>query len=204
MKRLAAATREIYERNGARFDAERAKVLFERAWLDRFLGCLPAKRRILDVGCGSGDPIAKYLLAQGCVVTGVDFSKTLIAIARERFPGSRWLVADMRALELKETFDGIIGWHSFFHLTPEEQRSTLEILSAHLAPAGALMVTVGPEAGEVTGHVGGDEVYHASLSPEEYRSVLNRLGMKIVHFKADDPECGGATVLVAKKDIGSR
>ncbi|MGJ3231748.1 MAG: hypothetical protein ACFE0P_08120 [Oceanicaulis sp.] len=59
---LAAKTQAIYERQAARYDAERAKVLFERAWLDRFVEPLRVGAAILDVGCGAGDPIAFYLM----------------------------------------------------------------------------------------------------------------------------------------------
>lgn len=196
---IAAHTRDIYERNAARFDAERVKSLIERKWLERFCTLLPAGGHILDVGCGTGDPIARDFIDRGYRVTGVDFSEAMLAIARARYPYARWLWADMRWLALGETFDGIVGWHSFFHLTPEEQESTLTKLAAHLAPGGALMLTVGPEAGEVTGHVGDDVVYHASLSRQDYERSLAALGLRIVAFTVSDDDCGGATVLLARK-----
>lgn len=199
LRDIAAHTRDIYERNAARFDAERVKVLIERKWLDRFCARLPAGGSVLDVGCGTGDPIARYFIERGYRVTGVDFSEAMLAIARACYPDARWLCADMRRLALDDTFDGLVGWHSFFHLTPEEQASTLTKLAAHLAPGGALMLTVGPEAGEVTGHVGNDVVYHASLSRQDYERALAALGLRIVAFAVPDDDCGGAIVLLARK-----
>ncbi|MFP3921822.1 MAG: class I SAM-dependent methyltransferase [Dichotomicrobium sp.] len=196
---IAAHTRDIYERNAARFDAERVKSLIERKWLARFCALLPAGGSVLDVGCGTGDPIARDFIERGYGVTGVDFSEAMLAVARARCPDARWLCADMRRLALGETFDGIVGWHSFFHLTPDEQASTLTKLAAHLAPGGALMLTVGPEAGEVTGHVGDEVVYHASLSRRDYELGLAALGLRIVEFTVSDDDCGGATVLLARK-----
>ncbi len=202
LKHIAARTQDIYERNAARFDAERSKRLIERTWLDRFCSLLPHGGRILDLGCGSGDPIARYLVAQGHDVTGVDFSEPMLEIARARLPQARWICADMRALALGETFDGIIGWHSFFHLTADEQRRALARMAKHLGPGGALMLTVGPDAGEVTGHVGDDIVYHASLSPSAYESLLAEEGIEIVAFAVEDADCGGATVLLAQRRAG--
>lgn len=42
---LALTTQAVYERNAARFDAERPKGLHERVWLDRFAAGLPPVRR---------------------------------------------------------------------------------------------------------------------------------------------------------------
>ncbi len=196
---IAATTQAVYERHAAGFDRHRPKGLHEKPWLDRFSALLPPGGRILDLGCGAGDPIARHFLADGFDVTGVDFSAPMLALARVRLPQSRWLQADMRELELGETFDGIIGWNSFFHLSAADQRSTLPRLAAHLAPNGALMLTVGPRAGEVIGQVEGEPIYHASLSPQEYEALLGELGLAIIEFVFEDPTCDQQTVLLAQR-----
>jgi len=199
LRAIAANTRDIYERNAARFDVERVKVLIERGWLKRFCALLPAGAHILDAGCGAGDPIAGYFLDHGYRVTGIDFAAPMLELARARHPSARWLWGDMRELALGETFDGIIAWHSFFHLTPEEQVQTLDKFAAHLTPNGVLMVTVGPEAGEVTGRVGDEVVYHVSLAPQHYQRVLAATGMAVLAFAISEEHCDGATVLLAQK-----
>ncbi|MEJ2116663.1 MAG: class I SAM-dependent methyltransferase [Alphaproteobacteria bacterium] len=200
-KAIAAGMRGVYERKATQFDRERSKILFERRWLEKFKALLSQDASILDVGCGTGEPIAQYFIAKGYDLTGVDYAQSMVAIARQRFPGQSWHVADMRALDLEEQYDGLIGWHSFFHLTPEEQRTVLPVFSSHLNPGGAMMLTVGPEKDERIGHVGGEEVYHASLSPEEYRKILEDLGFEIKDFVFGDPECGSANIILAKKKI---
>ena len=160
---LATRTVDVYERNAARFDSDRTKVLIEKTWLDRFAALVPPGGKILDAGCGGGDPIARYLSSLGHRVTGVDAAQAMIDLAHERCPDGDWRQADLRHLDLDETFDGVIGWDSFFHLTPQEQRTTLVRLASHLEPGGALMLTVGPEAGEVAGCVGDEPVYHSSF-----------------------------------------
>jgi len=199
LRTLAANTRNIYEQYGPQYDAERVKNLFECNWLLRFEALLPKPASILDAGCGAGEPIAQYFIQNGHELTGVDFATSMIALAKERFPDSKWLVVDMRTLRLARTFDGIIGWHSFFHLTPDEQRATLQHFARHLRPQGALLLTVGPQANEVIGHVSGQQVYHSSLSLREYRDILHRLDMVLVDFVAEDPECDYATVMLAQK-----
>lgn len=195
---LAAETQAVYERNAARFDAERAKVLFERKWIDRFLGLLPEGGLVLDLGCGAADPIGAFMLDRGYRVIGVDASRAMIRLAQARASQGDWRLADMRSLALPERFDGIIGWNSFFHLTRAEQQAVLPRLAAHLRPGGVLMLTVGPEEGEVAGTVGDDAVYHASLSPQAYAALLAADGMDVVDFVTEDPECDFASVLLAR------
>ena len=199
---LAATTRDVYERNAARFDAERPKRLHERTWLDRFRELVPAGGTILDLGCGAGDPIARYFTDQGHAVTGVDFSRPMLEIARSRYPDGDWRYADMRTLDLPDRFHGIIGWNSFFHLTADEQRTTIPRLAAHLEPGGAVMLTVGPRHGEVDGRVGDDRVYHASLAPSEYASRFAGHGIEFVRFTAEDPDCDLQSVLLARHGLG--
>ena len=190
---------DVYQDNAARFDRERDKRLFEKGWLDRFAGMLPKGGRLCDLGCGSGRPVAEYLIGAGFDVTGVDFAETMIDLAKARFPTARWIVGDMRALNLGERFDGVLGWNSFFHLTAEEQRGVLPRMVAHLKTGGALLLSVGPGAGEAWGKVADEPVYHASLSPEEYEAILNRHGAEVVDFVPNDPECNGHTVLLAQR-----
>ncbi len=151
------------------------------------------------MGCGAGEPIARYFIEQGHQITGIDFAEPAIELARQRFPGHGWQVGDMRALDLPQRFDGIVAWHSFFHLSPDDQPPVLKRFSVHLKAGGSLMITVGPEAGEVIGHVSGENVYHASLAPQEYTTLLGKLGLNIEAFVRRDPECDFASVLLARK-----
>lgn len=195
----ADSTKDVYERQAATYDAQRSRALFEARWLARFTRCLTPGGRVLDVGCGAGEPIARWFRTEGFRVTGVDFSSAMLEIARTRFPSGDWREADMRRLDLGETFDGIIAWDSFFHLTPEEQRGCIAHLSRHLEPKGSVLLTVGPDAGEAEGRVGGEPVYHASLSPADYAACLEANGMRLTGFLAEDPETDSHTVLMARK-----
>lgn len=190
----------VYDRQAASYDAGRARVLFERAWLERFAHGLPSGGRVLDLGCGAGEPIARWLIENGFRVIGIDLSAAMLAIARRRWPKGDWRQADMRRLDLGERFDGILGWDSFFHLTPDDQRATIPVLARHLAPGGVLLLTVGPDRAEATGHVGGEKVYHASLSPADYAVRLKDCGLRLTGFLAEDPDCDFHSVLMARKD----
>jgi SAM-dependent methyltransferase len=189
----------VYERQAAAYDAQRSRALFEARWLARFAACLPPGGRVLDLGCGAGEPIARWFMAEGYAVTGVDVSAAMLEIARTRWPGGDWRRADMRTLDLGEAFDGIVAWDSFFHLSPDDQRACIARMARHLATRGALLLTVGPDAAEAEGTVGGEPVYHASLSPAEYAACLEAAGMRLTGFLAEDPETDRHSVLMARK-----
>jgi SAM-dependent methyltransferase len=159
---------------------------------------LPKGGSVLDIGCGTGDPIGAYLVGCGYGLTGVDSSPSMIAISRYRHPHQRWLLADMRGLALGESYDGILAWDSFFHLTPDDQRSMFSIFKAHARPGTVLMFTSGPEHGEAIGEYRGEDLYHASLDPEEYRALLADTGFEVVAHTAEDTTCGGHTVWLVR------
>lgn len=188
----------LYEDNAAAFDRERGRDLHERGWLGRFLALLPEAPGILDIGCGMGEPIAAWLIGRGARLTGLDSSPSLLALARRRFPAHEWIVGDMRALDLGRRFDGLIAWHSFFHLSPEDQEPMFERFAAHARPGAALMFTSGWGRGTAIGEWQGEPLYHASLDPEEYRHLLAQHGFDVVDHRVNDPECGHATVWLAR------
>lgn len=194
-----ADTLDIYARQAAGWDAHRARVFFEKPWLDRWLGDAPAGLWVLDLGCGAGDPIGAYLLERGVQLTGVDGAEPMLALARERFPQAQWFHADMRTYAPARRFDRIISWDGSFHLTQAEQRALLAKLPGWLNPGGALLMTIGHEAGEVTGTVEGESVYHASLDPQEYRDRLEAAGMTVEALVLEDQTIDFHSLVLARK-----
>ena len=195
----AAGIIELYERKASDWIESRARTkLIEKRWLDRLLALLPPAGAVLDIGCGAAEPMAAYLINLGHPVTGVDSSPAMIDACRKRFPGEEWIVSDMRTLALQRTFRGILAWDSLFHLCYDDQRQMFPIFRAHAAPAAALMFTSGPKHGEAIGEFGGEPLYHASLDPAEYRSLLDQNGFRVVSHVAEDPDCGGHTIWLAQ------
>ncbi|MFT3728242.1 MAG: class I SAM-dependent methyltransferase [Terricaulis sp.] len=190
---------ELYQRHADAWAKARGPgVLFERPWLDRFCALIPAGGSILDIGCGAGQPIADFLIAQAYVLTGVDSSAPLLAFAHKRHPQREWIEADMRTLALGRRFDGLLLWDSFFHLTPGDQTAMFPVLRAHAAPGAALMFTSGPEHGVTMSEFQGDPLYHGSLAPEEYRALFEQNGIEEVAHVANDPTCGHHTIWLCR------
>ena len=164
----------LYERHARAWAAERQRSSFlERAWVERFAALLPTRASILDVGCGTGEPIAGSLLDAGFEVTGIDSSPTLIEMCRTRRPGGDWLVADMRTLALGRTFQGIVAW-------------------GQLLPPGAR-----PAAPNVSDLRGARRAEGSATVHERYRQ---RRSHRQLCGRTEDPHCGQHTVWLAQRE----
>lgn len=69
----------------------------------RFL--VPPGRKVLELGCGTGDLLASLEPSRGL---GVDFSPEMTALARKKHPGLEFLEQDVHDLDPGEKFDVVI------------------------------------------------------------------------------------------------
>lgn len=192
---------ELYARHAGRFDDARSGSTMERPYLKAATTLVPAPSSVLDLGCGSGLPIARYFADRGYRVTGVDPVREMLDMCDARFPDMTWHQRDMRGLELGEEFGIVLAWDSFFHLDPGDQRSMFSTFRKHVAPGGVLVFTSGTiEGGCVGGDLFGDVLYHASLDSEEYAQLLLVNGFSVILHRIEDPDCGGHTVWFAQRE----
>lgn len=180
------------------YDEHRSRDLFEKPYLDIVIDNIKPNGKVLDLGCGMGEPIGKYFIDNGYQLTSIDGSHKLITLAKNRFPQAKFIVKDMREIFLNKKFDLLIAWNSFFHLPQDNQRKMFQIFENHILPSGILLFTSGTSNGEVLSNNGGENLYHASLDPSEYKNLLAQHNFKIIKHKVKDPNCGDATVWVAK------
>jgi ubiquinone/menaquinone biosynthesis C-methylase UbiE len=99
-------------------------------------------RRILDAGCGSG-PLSAALRDRGAVVTGIDASAGMLALARRRLgDGVALHVVDLRdRLPFDDgTFDDAVASLVLHYL--EDWGPTLAELRRVLRPGGRLIASV--------------------------------------------------------------
>jgi SAM-dependent methyltransferase len=201
MRELADEIVDHYERHAGAWDADRrAGTWNDKPWHDRFADCLPVGAKILDLGCGSGVPVAHHFVERGFRVTGVDSTPSMISMCRARLPGQDFLVGDMRSLALGLQFDGVLAGDSFFHLDRDDQRRMCDVFARHSAASTALMFNSGGSFGEAIGSYRGDPLYHASLSREEYGALLAKNGFQVIEHVVGDWETGGGrTVWLARR-----
>lgn len=199
---LSETVIDLYCCHAAEWDAARRRNdWIDRAWIEAFAKELTIGSSVLDLGCGGGEPVARYLVDHGLRVTGIDSSPQLIALARNRMPEQEWIVADMRRLALNRRFDGILAWDSYFHLAHEAQRLMFAIFSAHANGHAVLLFNTGPEHGEATSTFTfkDEQLYHASLAPAEYRALLEQHGFEVVRHVTNDARSGGRTAWLCRR-----
>ena len=68
----------------------------------------------------------------------------------------------------------------------------------HLNDGGILMFTTGSEAGEIWSDNGGENLYHASLSSDEYKQLLKEHGFELIDYEINDKDCNDHTVWLAR------
>lgn len=112
--------------------------------LERLANRLKPNSKILDVGCGNGIPIDKFLIDKGFDVTGIDISEEQITLAKKNFPKGKFFVMDMENITLPEnSFDAIIAFYSIFHVERSRHYKLLEKFNKLLRGGGYIMITFG-------------------------------------------------------------
>ncbi|GBE58460.1 demethylmenaquinone methyltransferase [bacterium BMS3Abin01] len=136
--------RERFDRWSSSYDSRRSRLFFER--LHRRLAPLLAvgdARRVLDVGCGTGNLAVSLALDHpGVSVTGIDFSPGMISAAREKLSpvvDVSFRVAAAEELPFDDGgFDLVYSTLSFHHW--EDRRKGLTECARVLRPGGRLIV----------------------------------------------------------------
>ncbi|MEX0171161.1 class I SAM-dependent methyltransferase [Streptomyces sp. LMG1-1-1.1] len=176
-----------YERAFVRLPAQLAAV----EWLTARLG---AGARVLDVGSGTGRPVADLLARAGCDVTGIDVSGAMVALASEQVPEARFEQCDVRAFDPPDgSFDAVCAFFPLMMMTRAEAATTLKRMAGWLAPGGFLVTATVPADVEGVEIVWMDRTVRvSSFSVDEYvRLQREDCGLDVLHhalsvFAPDD------------------
>ena len=181
--------------------SERAQpgAFIGREWVERMIRPLPRGGRVLDLGCGGGEPIDRFLIDQGFVVTGVDAAGSQIDLAHTRFPRARWIKADMRTVEIDEQFDAVVAWNSLTWLSHADQALMATRAAEWLKRGGRLLFNAAPEPDTTRADYRDGSPYRADLEAANYSAAIVRRGLIEIAHIAEDPSCGGAGVWLARK-----
>jgi trans-aconitate methyltransferase len=83
--------------------------------INKALQLLEPKASILDVGCGTGDPVSHMLAQAGHDVTGTDISQKMLDIASRQVEGTL-VKTDMTKYEPGKQFNAIFAIFSLFNI----------------------------------------------------------------------------------------
>lgn len=132
-----------YDALGSDYSHDYLAEPFFREAFEGWLEMLPASGRVLEIGCGHGEPIAVALAAAGQRVTGIDPSAQMIAEARQAVPGQDFHQMALVELEETDAFDGACCFFSLLCMDPIELRIGLERLHRALKVGAPLLIVSG-------------------------------------------------------------
>jgi len=122
-----ASVRQKYRR--------RAKYYYRS--LERLMGfIIPTGKRVIEIGCGTGELLAAMEPAEG---VGVDISPKMLEIAREQFPKLKFAEADAHELNIEGRFDYVIMSDLVGNL--EDVQKCFEELHKITEPGSRVIVT---------------------------------------------------------------
>lgn len=149
--------------------------------------------KILDVGCGDGvmifDLQNSKLLKDKYDITGIDISKTNIAIAKTRIKNSNLLVADACKLPFKnQSFDFVYSWMVIEHLS-KPQKILTEIRRVMKLKSRCYISTIMRDKRAIYFYRRNKKFVldpthlHEFQSKEEFCQLLHNTGLKIIDIR---------------------
>jgi len=179
-------------------------------YVDKILEGLPSGAKVLDLGCGTGNPIAKYIMQKGFLVVGVDQSKRMLEIAKREVPGAEFIHADMVEIRLAEKFAAAVAWDSVFHLERKHHSAIYRKLANSLKVGARLLLSVGGSDAEditrddkgaegFTSEMFGHTFFYSGYEPSVARKLLEAEDFEIETWEVDDPSSRGHIAVIARK-----
>jgi ubiquinone/menaquinone biosynthesis C-methylase UbiE len=147
--------------------------------LEEFSARVAKGAKVIDLGCGTGVPVAKFLEKKGFEVTGIDFSEGMLALARENVPNARFVEMDLRRLRFREnSFRGAVSFYAMIHIPRREHAGIYRKLHRIIKPGGLLLANAcGPDAWEKTvKDYFGVEMFWSFYGPRRTLKIIETAG----------------------------
>lgn len=160
------------------------------------LNALTPGSKVLDLGCGTGEPTTKALAAR-FEVTGVDISSRSIVLARQNVPRARFVEGDMTAVDFAEGyFDGVAAFYSLIHVPQEEKPRLVRKIAHWLRPGGFLVATMGTQdiKTDFARDFMGAPMYWSSFDSKTNRVMVSNAGLVVVNAELIEEEEHGESV----------
>ncbi|NYH79993.1 SAM-dependent methyltransferase [Actinopolyspora biskrensis] len=178
---------EVFDELGADYEAAFHEAPLVWEGLHDLLARLRPGDEVLDLGSGTGRPVAERLVGAGCAVTGLDVSTTMIELARKRVPGARFELTDIRDRDFPpESFQAVGAFFAFLTLSRAEIRTMLERVRQWLAPGGTLaLLTVPGDIEQLVVPFLGYPLRVTSFAAEQWPELLEQAGLEVLSTRSE-------------------
>jgi SAM-dependent methyltransferase len=155
---------------------------------------LPRDAAVLDLGCGAGVPVTRWLSDKGFAVTGVDVSARQLELARTYVPEATFIKADMTEVTFPPgSLDAVVAFYSIIHLPRTEHPALLGRIHRWLRPEGIFLATM-----TLTDYEGRDDDWEGWGAPmvwSHYDGDTNVAMLREAGFgiRYAEPRTGGGT-----------
>jgi cyclopropane fatty-acyl-phospholipid synthase-like methyltransferase len=136
--------------------------------------------RVLDLGCGAGQPVTARL-AERYSVVGIDISEAQIELARSAVPSAEFRRADMVTSDLGESeFDGVCSYYAIIHVPRAHHLALFERIRRALRPGGVALLCLGANDIEADyDEICGAPMFWSHFSADTYLSMFAELAFEI-------------------------
>ncbi len=149
--------------------------------LGEIVSRLSKNANVLDIGCGAGIPITKFLVESGYDVTGVDISESMLKLARKNVPKAQFTRQEMTRLGFKNnSFDGLTAAYSIIHVPRERHPSLFQGFHRALKPNGIMLINVGSDAWEGSDQYYGVEMFWSHYEPDNSLEMIRDAGFEVL------------------------
>ncbi|MGD9590966.1 MAG: class I SAM-dependent methyltransferase [Candidatus Berkiella sp.] len=154
--------------------------------IKHLLSKLPPHPDIIDIGCGSGRD-AKIFSDHGAKVTGIDFSQSMLEIAKKHSPTSNFLLMDIENMTFEAaTFDAAWAACSLMHIPKSNFVTVLQKIHLFLKESGYLYLALKQGNGEGLmkdeRYDGDVQKYVSFYKEEELRNYIEKAQFNILEF----------------------
>jgi cyclopropane fatty-acyl-phospholipid synthase-like methyltransferase len=137
---------------------------------------------VLDLGCGSGEPVLRTLVARGHSAIGVDVSSEQLRRAAANVPAAALVRVNVLELKLPAgSVDAVVSLYLADHLPRERLPELFAAVRRWLRPGGWLLATF--ETVDDPGTVGtwlGEPMFFSSYEPETTKRLVTDAGFELV------------------------
>jgi cyclopropane fatty-acyl-phospholipid synthase-like methyltransferase len=187
IKSMNQTLQEVYDGFADAYEANRGVFDLTEILNTFYSGFGQNSGKLLDLGCGAGEPLGRYFIDRDWSVTGVDFSKRMLELASRYTPEMQTIHADMCDVEFHEShFNAVVAIYSLFHIPSIHHSELFRKIHRWLVPNGRALFTYATK--DYTGfdrfdgykHFMGQSLYYSHKTPDELYKDLEDIGFNIV------------------------